>query len=116
LREPSQPAAELVPLEDVWFKELDIVVGRVVWANERGARVVLERDERFVGCEAVRARGRAVLWRGGVFLGRAGALNGISRRQPRDGRTVQRQRGVRARDWRPHSLGGACLGGLALSC
>lgn len=48
---PSSSApAERVADEDRWFRDGDVVVGRVTWANARGARVELLAEPRLTGC------------------------------------------------------------------
>ena len=41
---------ELVPEAERWFKTGDVILGKVLWSNNRGARIELVADPRFTGC------------------------------------------------------------------
>jgi hypothetical protein len=48
--EGQTPEAPIVPMEERWFRDGDVVAGRVVWSNSRGARVQLVAEPRLLAC------------------------------------------------------------------
>ncbi|KAK9813315.1 hypothetical protein WJX72_012362 [[Myrmecia] bisecta] len=47
--QPRSPPIASEPVTDVWFKRGDVVTGKIVWANEKGARVSLLKEPRILG-------------------------------------------------------------------